>query len=252
MNPDQSGPHRQLQRQSSWLRESLEWVITNRIGAGAPGRRDLSGLDVGCGPGIVMNMLRPQFSSVGIDMDDAMVHACRARGLDAAQALAEDLPFKDRAFDVVYCSWLLLWVKDPARVVAEMKRVSKEWVFCMAEPDYGARIDYPDDLSELGAILAEGIRRDGGDPFIGRRLRQVFDSCGLEPEIGIHPGIWDIARLRKEAEGEWVFIRMTAGEVAESSRLEALMDTWYEALAAGTLIQFNPVFYALARVPQKA
>jgi len=196
-----------------------------------------------------MEMLEPYFSSVGMDMDPVMVHGCRDRGLDAVQALAEDLPFEDGSFDVVYCSWLLLWVRDPAEAVAEMKRVSRGWIFCMAEPDYGARIDHPEDLSELGEILADGIREDGGDPHIGRKLRDVFNNCGLEPEISIHPGVWDIDRLREEAEAEWDFVRMTAGDSADSETLGRLKESWDKALAAGTLMQFNPVFYALARVP---
>jgi SAM-dependent methyltransferase len=242
---------RQYERQSTWLRESLEWLIKTRIVACDQGHGRLSALDVGCGPGIVMEMLQPSFSAIGIDMDSAMVRQARKRGFEAVKALAEDLPFEDASFEVVYCSWLLLWVRDPVKVVAEMKRVSRGWVFCMAEPDYGARIDHPEDLSQLGKILAEGIRRDGGDPFIGRKLRHVFNACGLEPEIGVHPGVWDIERLREEADAEWDFVKMTAGDTAGPERLQTLRESWNRALAAGTLVQFNPVFYALARVPEE-
>lgn len=240
---------RQYERQSTWLRESLEWLVKTRIVASDQRRGRLSALDVGCGPGIVMEMLRPSFSAVGIDMDSTMVQQARRRGFEAVRALAESLPFEDASFEVAYCSWLLLWVSDPRSVVAEMKRVSRGWVFCMAEPDYGARIDHPGDLSELGEILADGIRGDGGDPHIGRKLRDVFNSCGMEPEISIHPGVWDIDRLREESEAEWDFVRLTAGDTIDPGTLDRLKESWDKALAAGTLMQFNPVFYALARVP---
>lgn len=249
MSPTEHDLHRQLQRQSLWLRESIGWLIRTRIGAQENSESMLSALDVGCGPGIVMDMLRPFFTSTGIDMDPRMVRACSDNGLDVTQAMAENLPFEDGSFDVVYCSWLLLWLREPSEAVEEMKRVSRRWVFCMAEPDYGGRIDHPEGLAELGHILAEGIRKDGGDPHIGRKLRDVFNRCGLEPEVGIHPGVWDIGRLREEAEAEWDFVRMTAGASVDSETLNGLKDSWDRALADGTLMQFNPVFYALARVP---
>lgn len=249
VSPTDSDLHTQLRRQSLWLQESLGWLIRTRMGALEDGGPGLSALDVGCGPGIVMEMLHPYFRSTGIDIDVGMVGACRKRGLDVARAMAEKLPFEDRSFDVAYCSWLLLWVRDPTEVVAEMKRVARTWVFCMAEPDYGARIDHPEDLSELGAMLADGIREDGGDPHVGRRLRDVFRSCGLEPEIGIHPGVWDIDRLRQESEAEWDFVRMTVRDNVSPQTLARLKGSWDRALAEGTLMQFNPVFYAIARVP---
>jgi len=236
---------RQLRRQSIWLKDSWGWVLKEKIlKSESAGAGRLSALEVGCGPGFVMEIMK-QFADVkGVDIDDDMVSACKSRGFDVSKGNAESLPFEDRSFDVSYCSFLLLWVKDPVKVASEMKRVSSRWIICLAEPDFGARIDYPDALSEISKRIIDGIKKDGGDPFIGRKLRMIFSRCGLKAEIGIHPGVWDIDKLRIEMEDEWRFINMTA--VSDNGIPEKLKRSWMKSLEDGSLFQFNPIFYAIA------
>ena len=135
--------------------------------AGSSGRR-LKALDVGCGPGLVMQELGPLFNVQGLDRDKGMVEACRAKGLTVFQGEAEEMPFDDDCFDVVYCSFLLLWVKEPKLVVKEMRRVSRQWVVCLAEPDMGGRIDHPSSLIGLKDLLIEGMLTSRGGPIGGK------------------------------------------------------------------------------------
>ena len=88
----------------------------------APDRRGrrLEALDVGCGPGLVMEELGPLFTMQGLDRDKGMVEKCHNKGLMVVQGEAEGMPFEDNSFDVVYCSFLLLWVKEPSLVIKEM------------------------------------------------------------------------------------------------------------------------------------
>jgi len=238
---------RQLRRQTLWLKDSWMWLLKNEVlqATDAEGRR-LKALDVGCGPGFVMETLGELLEVKGVDIDSDMVDACRSRGLDVAQADACELPFEDASFDIVYCSFLLLWLRDPARAVGEMRRVSKKWVICLAEPDYGGRIDFPSELSDLTRLIAEGIESEGGDPFVGRRVRSLFRVCGMDARIGIHPGVWDIDRLRSESRDEWHWAEQMPCREVDQHRLEKLRGTWDRALRDGTLFQFNPVFYAIA------
>ena len=186
------------------------WLLEQRVLRNWNGRGRPTALDVGCGPGFVMELLAPMFDVHGIDIDPAAVAEGRRRGLEVREADAHSLPFKDDSFDMVYCSFLLLWVDDPAKVLSEMVRVSRHWVVCLAEPDLGARIDFPEELSPLGRIAEDGIRDEGGDPLIGRKLRSVFEACGLEAEVGVHPGVWGIDKLRDESEAEWRYLELTA------------------------------------------
>lgn len=246
MPPIRPELERQLRRQVLWLKESWLWILENKLVAGEKGKPiRLSALDVGCGPGFVMDLLSPLLRIKGVDISADMVNACRTRNLDVTQAAAEHLPFEDNSFDLVYCSFFLLWVNDPRVVISEMKRVSRRWVACLAEPDFGARIDYPDELSILNPLIADGIRKDGGDPFIGRKLRSLFSECGLTADIGIHPGVWSLEKLRVESEDEWRWLEMTAAPDVE--KLEKARRIWKESIGDGRLFQFNPIFYAIAK-----
>lgn len=237
---------RQLKRQSLWLRESWLWLLRTRVLEKEPAR--LKALDVGCGPGSVMEVMSSVMDVRGVDIDPAMVSAGKARGLNVIEGAAEKLPFEDGSYEFVYCTFLLLWVKDPVKVVREMARVSKRWVACLSEPDFGARLDNPDGLAPLKELIVKGIQKEGGDPFIGRKLRGVFAKCGLEAEVGAHLGVWSIEKLREETPDEWRYLQMTAEANFDSRlQLERIRSTWDKALDEGSLFQFNPVFYALAK-----
>ena len=242
------GLDKQLKRQSMWLKESWMWLLANKVLASEREKAGkLKALDVGCGTGLVMEVLGELFDVEGIDIDPGMVEECKSRGLKASAADALSLPFDDSSFDIVYCSFLLLWVKDPVKAVSEMKRVSRRWVLCLAEPDFGARIDYPEDLASLTQLIIQGMKDDGGDPLIGRKLRTIFSKCGLKAEIGVHQGVWDLDRLYAETADEWRWIDMTVNVSGKKRDLSGLRIAWNDSLRKGSLFQFNPYFYALAR-----
>lgn len=240
---------RQLRRQSIWLKESLLWLLRTKVlGKGEWDEYRPTALDVGCGPGFIMNLFRRNLSVIGVDIDADMVAACRSRGFNVEKASTYELPYDDGEFDVVYCTFLLLWLEDPAKALGEMARVSREHVLCLAEPDMGSRIDHPEELAGLGQILAEGMRIQGADPFMGRKLRELFRRCGLSVELGVHPGVWDINQLGQEFDDEWRFVEVTATE-APKEELWHLKDAWRKAISAGTLFQYNPIFYAIGCKP---
>ena len=149
--PDR-GMGRQLRRQSIWLRDSLQWILREKV---LDGRGRSTALDVGCGPGFVMELMGDQADVRGVDIDADMVRACRARGLLADEGSVYDLPFRDESFDIVYCTFLFLWLEDPSSALAEMTRVSRRHVLCLAEPDFGARIDYPEALG--GRVVCDRV-----------------------------------------------------------------------------------------------
>ena len=204
-------------------------------------------LDVGCGPGLVMELLSSMFDVQGIDSDPNMVRMVRERGYDAVQGDAVSLPFQDGSFDIVYCSFTLLWVSEPQTMIQEMARVSRDYVVFLAEPDYGGRICHPEELLVLDRCLVGSLVDEGADPFIGRKLGMMMKSAGLEVDMGVHSGVWSPDQLRKEAEAEWKSMAEAVKDLIDMNDLERTKAAWDRALADGSLFLFNPVFYAIGR-----
>ena len=235
---------RQLRRQSLWLKDSYQWLLRTKVMP--EGKDRMTALDVGCGPGFVMDELKAEMAVEGVDVDTDMVTACTARGLEVQEASVYDLPYEDGAFDIVYCTFLIMWLDEPVEALAEMARVSREHVLCLAEPDFGARIDHPEELAEVRDMIIEGFGSRGADPFMGRRLREVYRWAGIPAEVGIHSGVWDVERLRTEFPDEWTYVERAARE-KDPALMEHLKRSWEGALEMGIAFSYNPVFYALGR-----
>ena len=86
-------------------------------------------LDVGSGPGVIGDYLRPLgFRYVGADASVGMAQECRRRGGTdtgrfSAAARAEELPFADAAFDTVTVLGALGYMEAPEIALTECRRV---------------------------------------------------------------------------------------------------------------------------------
>ena len=90
-------------------------------------------LVVGLGPGHDLDHVPPSVTQVvAVEPSPSMtaraalrVEALRARGVEAvfAAAVAEALPLPDASVDAVLCAFVLCSVSDPARALAEVRRV---------------------------------------------------------------------------------------------------------------------------------
>ena len=65
----------------------------------------------------------PGVRLTAIDQSPRFVELTRARGIDAREGDAQDLPFGDESFDVVAALWMLYHVPDVDRALAEIRRV---------------------------------------------------------------------------------------------------------------------------------
>ena len=91
------------------------------LASGARGRT----LDVGCGTGRGLPLYSPGVRAIGLDPAwDSLGRARRrAPGVSLVQGSAEALPFRAGAFDTVVSSLVFCSVAEPARGLAEVKRV---------------------------------------------------------------------------------------------------------------------------------
>jgi SAM-dependent methyltransferase len=145
--------------------------------------RDHRLLEVGCGPGVVLERLgasldRPPF---GADVDHGFVARAAGRGR-VLRADGAALPFQDSAFDFVLFRLVLRHAPRRAALLDEAARVVRPGgVVCAVDVDEGATTFDPEPRAwpRLKAALVAAAERRGGDPFVGRRLPRLLADAGL-------------------------------------------------------------------------
>lgn len=243
--------HRRFVQQARWTEEIRRFIIqqirlTNfqRI------------LETGCGTGAILNSMQhllPATNFYGIDLRMDYLEAARlyAPKSHLAAADAAGLPAADATFDAVICHYFLLWIKDPASILNEMKRVTRPGglVIALAEPDYGGRIDYPASLVELGHLQGRALQSQGADPNMGRKLSALFHQAGLSNiHTGLLGGQWNEVPSFEAWESEWAVLQTDLGPAIDKDRLDALRSLDAAAWQKGERILFVPTFYAWGRV----
>ena len=183
------GESARLQRQAEELAADSA-ALLDRVGL----RTGQVAIDLGCGPRGIVDLLArrvaPAGRVVGLDADPA--HAAMAAGFAARQGLsgveiitadARSTGLPMGSFDLVHARTLLVNLPDPASVVAEMMRLAKPggWIASM-EPDTEHALCYPPHpaFDRLCEIFTVAFRRNGADPWIGRRGSELFRQAGLE------------------------------------------------------------------------
>lgn len=239
--------HARYVQQARWTR-NLRTYLFDKLQLDAASRL----LEVGCGTGAVLSELPTQASLHGLDLDPAALAQCRihapAASLTRGDAL--HLPYPNDSFDLTYCHFLLLWVRDPLQALTEMRRVTRPGghVIAFAEPDYANRIDKPSDLAALGRWQADALRKQGADPGFGARLAESFFRAGIELlETGtIQSGEGEASP--EEWEMEWAVIEADlAGSVpgADIQRMKLLDQA---ARERGERVLHVPTHFAWGRV----
>jgi SAM-dependent methyltransferase len=234
-------------------------------------KRGESAIDLGCGPSGIIHLLSERVSPggrvVGLDADPVHVtmarqfaddHGLRDVEIVAADARRTGLP--SGSFDLVHGRTLLVTLPEPAEVVAEMVRLAKPggWVVSV-EPDTEYALCYPAHpaFERIGELFDTAFRRNGADPFIGRRLTELYREAGLE-DIGvearasIHPAgdtrrtiLADLVRSMRPM--------ILERGLAEERELDALDQTVREHLAdPNTLVMPGLFFLAWGRRPTAA
>ena len=218
-------------------------------------------LDVGCGSGFVTRDIARLTSGfvVAIEGSEDLILVAKNTLKDYSNTTicmgdAQQLPFPPNTFDLVTCNLMLMWADDPQIVVNEMARVVKPQgkILASLEPDYGGKIHWPENTRVDPLFAGEAIRKKGGDPHIGRKLRMLFVRAGLETIIGIgNNRIWSC----DEDKQYYLHSRDFYIKVLKDAGLsEKEIDQWeYEYLQSlDEQIQLNffPQFYAIGRKPK--
>lgn len=107
-----------------WLfgTEHRGWACSQAVG---------NTLEVAIGTGLNLPHYPADVRLTGVDLSAEMLALAKSsaerigRTVDLQEGDAQDLPFEDRSFDTVVCTYALCSVPDEARAISEMKRVLK-------------------------------------------------------------------------------------------------------------------------------
>lgn len=215
-------------------------------------RPGLSILDVGCGVGAIALDLAGSVDPariVGIDLDPVQIGVARTtareRGIEGAAfevGSALQLPFPDGSFDVVYATAVVLYLRDPVRALAEMRRVLRPGGIAAVADDDVSTVVFSPDLPELrlaASLFERAVAREGGNTRYSRHLRRLARHAGFARSEGFAyaPEVYgDLRGTRRFADfaggalGAPTMADTIVGEGwatrAELDRVLAVLDGW--------------------------
>ena len=239
--------HKRYLQQAQWTRD-LRAYLFKQTGLNETSRV----LEAGCGTGAIISEVPNHPSLYGLDIDPEALAQCRMHAPSAflTRGDARKLPYLNESFDIIYCHFLLLWVKDPLGALLEMKRVAKRGahILAVAEPDYNRRIDQPRELIPLGQWQAESLRRQGADPGLGARLGDLCFGAGIELlEMGTIQGA-ESRPSPEDWETEWAVIEADLAGIIPPKEVQKMKRLDQQARARGERELHVPTYFAWGRV----
>ncbi len=182
-SPDQDEPgwpdlpsEAQVQQLSQWLAGPRSRALRR---AAIGHRRHV--LEVGAGHCVVTSELAHRGSGqvIALDRRADVLAGCTAPEVSFVAGDAQQLPFADASFDLVFFQNTLLWIANPGTAIAESMRVLQSGGAVVAlEPDYGGMMEYPD--WGIRELWISGLSQAGADPLVGRKLPGLCEAAGIE------------------------------------------------------------------------
>jgi len=239
--------HTRYAQQAKWTRD-LRAYLFNQAKLNDASRM----LEVGCGTGAILSELPEHIALHGLDLNPAALAECKVNAPAVAliRGNALTLPYSDQSFDIVYCHFLLLWVKNPLQALLEMKRVTKAGgnIIAFAEPDYLNRIDAPDELVQLGKWQTEALIKQGANPALGARLAELFFQAGITIlETGTIQSV-DNEPSPQDWETEWAVIESDLAGKVSGADIPKMKIIDKQAWANGQRKLHVPTYFAWGQI----
>ena len=175
-----------LVRQAQYWRDSL--ILRN-----LDYRAGESLLEVGCGAGAVLNILREAFPGLklaGIDLEDKQIKYAKnyldcfnLGNVDLRVGDAAKLPWQDNYFNRIYAIWFMEHLPNPLKVLHEARRVLKPGgTITITETDYRTILITPESPNYRYLIdsLCELLLQAKGNPYIGQSLGTLLVEAGFD------------------------------------------------------------------------
>ena len=189
----------------------------------------------------------------GLDLAPAELRECHQLIPSAllARGDAHKLPYRNEAFEITYCHFVLLWVRNPIQTLREMKRVTKRsgHVLALAEPDYSARVDMPAELASLGALQSAALQRQGATVDLGAHLTDLFHQAGIQViEAGALQPYEAHAYTAADQRNEWRVLEADLAGNVPTAEIEKMKRLDAQARQRGDRILYVPTYFAWGQV----
>jgi len=222
-------------------------------------------LEVGCGPGALLAALSRKYPTVNMTGVDVSTDRLLAAADSVTSSLATfvcadaaDLPLADASFEIAFTRFLLEYVPDKPRVVAEMARVVRPGGLVLLQDLDGQLVShYPPDpgVDHDVSIVLESLGRTGFDPFVGRKLYAFARSAGLENlAVVIEPyhlvvGAIDVDNLEHWRRKLSIAEPVMAEALGSQSKARCAADSYLDYLQREDTLTFSLLFTITGAVP---
>lgn len=136
--------HRGYYAAGEYSSDRYVWTIQTFLPA-CQGKRIL---EIGCGGGKLLELLKPVNEIVGVDVSADGIAACASRGIEGhcIDPSSEPLPFADESFDFVICLETIEHMMNPYYALMEIRRVLRyggRLICSVPNPIWGHILLYP-------------------------------------------------------------------------------------------------------------
>jgi ubiquinone/menaquinone biosynthesis C-methylase UbiE len=159
-------------------------------------------LDLGCGPGFVVEDLRVRVGDTGsiVALDesplwiDYLTSQLRERSIDNVQLVRtriQDAEFEPESFDLIFSRWVFSFIPEPAAVVEKLARALKPGaIFAIEDYNHEGISIFPESEGFKAVVRATRAMyaQAGGDTWVAGRARKIFREAGLET-LSITPNV---------------------------------------------------------------
>ena len=212
-------------------------------------------LDIGCGTGALLPDLQSLSPAEIYGADLSLAHLQQASQISPESSLfgadVHNLPILDNTFDMILSHYFLMWIGDASHALKEMLRVIKPggYLVAFAEPDYGGRIDFPQEFTKIRDYQITSLLGAGADPRMGRSLKALFSNAGFsEITCGVYEGYWQEKPSGTEIESEWKVLENDLSGLLSRTEIAVLKDQDFLARENGTRLIYVPTFYCWGKV----
>jgi SAM-dependent methyltransferase len=245
--------HKRFVEQAAWTRQAQVLFLQS---AGLTEKSRV--LEVGCGTGALLSSLASINPALytGVDIQFDLLETAKENSNNFPLSCADGfyLPFPDDCFDTVVCHYFLLWIQNVSGMIKEMRRVTRPGgiIGALAEPDYGSRIDYPDEFSEIGRTQREALIHQGAEPDMGRKLASALARAGCERiSQGILGSYQPQPPSDEQIESEQNLLKADLSTNMDTEPMQSLLQREKLEMAENTRVQFIPTFFCWGYNPEK-